>query len=176
MRTSYGFRRGEARAIRSTNLSWSESGLSDIEYLTARGMSCFELGAALERLKFSQDYSVYERCVELTSDKFQRRARRPARRSLVTAALREYLNDQCVACGGRGLIALGDNASINCMDCKGGGLRNYDKAERAHAASVKLSCWAHYQDDYDVILDCLRSAAGAHRKDMTRKLADTATA
>lgn len=175
MRTPSGSRRGEARAIHSANLSWNGPGLTDIDYLAARGMSCSQLGSALERLKFGQDRNVYRRCVELASDKFLRRMKRPARRSLVAAALREFLNDQCLACGGRSSVTLNGGASIHCADCEGSGLRKYADAECAQAASVKISCWAHYKDDYNVILDCLRSAIGAHRNDVTRALSDAAT-
>ena len=172
MNRLFGTRRREARAINSRNLKWSESGLSDIDYLAARGMSGSPLGSCLERLKFGLDRSVYGSCAELLAEKFLCRTRRTARKSLIHAALHEYLDDQCIACGGKSLAPAESGQPAECAACKGSGGRAYTEVERAHMASISIDSWGRHEPDYLLLLDCLRSAVGSHRGGMTRALSD----
>lgn len=167
----FGSRRREACAINSRNLSWAESRLTDIDYVAARGMSGSSLGSCLERLKFGLDRSVYGSCAELLAEKFLRRTRRTARKSLIQAALHEYLDDQCAACGGNELAPA--DSSKPCEACEGGGSRTYTQAERAQMASITVDSWRRHEADYLLILDCIRSAARSHGKGMARVLSDT---
>ncbi len=170
MANLYVSRRREARAINSGNLSWSESAFADVDYVVARGMSGSELGSKLERLKYGMDRSAYGPCADLLSEKFSRRTKGSARRSLVHAALHEYVDDQCAVCGGRNTDAV--EGAIGCLACKGTGLRTYTDAERAHMASIAAGAWRKNEPDYLILLDCLRSAVAAHRRGMSRVLAD----
>src|SRR5579864_9300768 len=154
MNRMYGSRRREARAINSRNLQWSESDLADIDYLGARGMSGSPLGANLERMKYGLDRSVYSSCVDLLSEKFQRRTRNRACKSLVHAALHEFLDDQCPACSGRAVIEAGDAETPDCAACDGSGHRRYTDVERAHAASVSIGSWRRHERDYLELVDC----------------------
>lgn len=169
----YGSRRREARAINSKNLSWVKSGFSDVDYLAARGMSGSPLGANLERLKYGLDRGAYRACVELLSEKFRRRAHKPAPASLVHATLHEFLDDQCTVCGGACSSHANALPATQCQACEGSGERQYTDAERAHAASVTLASWSRHERDYLVLLDCIRSTIGAHRKGLTMALSDT---
>ena len=171
MNRLFGTRRREARAINSRNLQWSESDLSDVNYVAARAMSGSPLGSSLERLKFGLDRSVYGMCAELLADKFLRRTRRTARKSLIHAALHEYLDDQCAACGGNELAPA--DSSKPCEACEGGGSRTYTQAERAQMASITVDSWRRHEADYLLILDCIRIASGSHRRGMARVLSDT---
>lgn len=171
MNRMYGSRRREARAINSRNLKWSESDYSDVDYLAARGMSGSPLGSCLERLKFGLDRSAYGPCAELLAEKFLKRTRRTARKGMVHAALHEYLDDRCAACGGNEL-ALADS-SKPCEACEGGGSRTYTEAERAQMASITVDSWRRHEADYLLILDCILSAARSHGKGMARALSDT---
>ena len=168
-----GTRRREARAINSRNLQWSESGLSDIDYVAARAMSGSPLGSSLERLKFGLDRSVYGVCAELLADKFLRRTRRTARKSLIHAALHEYLDDQCSVCGVKESAAADSDGATECAACDGSGSRFYTESERARMASIAVASWRWYEADYLVILDCIRTASGSHRRGMARVLSDT---
>ena len=172
MNRMYGSRRREARAINSRNLRWSETDFADVDYVAARAMSGSPLGACLERLKFGLDRSVYGSCVELLADKLLRRTRRTARMSLVHAALHEYLDDRCAECGGKEL-APADSAAAGCVACDGSGHRTYTEVERARMASIAIDSWRRHEADYLLILDCIRSATGSHRKGMARALSDT---
>ncbi|WP_146120206.1 hypothetical protein [Paraburkholderia sp. BL21I4N1] len=174
MNRLYGSRRREARAINSRNLSWSETDCSDVDYLAARAMSGSPLGSILERLKFGGDASVYGACADLLSEKFSRRTKRSARKSLVHAALHEYLDDRCVVCTGRSAEPEAIDAVSGCVICKGTGFRPYGTAERAHMASIAVDSWRRYEADYLTLLDCLRSAADSHRRGMDAALADPA--
>jgi hypothetical protein len=163
-------RRHEARAVNSRNLSWAESHISDVDILTARGMSGSSLGADLERLKYGYDQNAYRACVDQLSTKFQRSHRRRASASLVHTALHEFLDDLCPDCGGRTSIQLDVDEFANCAACNGTGQRRYTDAERAHASSVRLSAWSHHERDYLALLDCIRTAIGAHRRGMAEAL------
>lgn len=172
MNRMYGSRRREARAINSINLKWSELDCVDIDYVAARGMSGSPLGSCLERLKFGLDRSVYGSCVEMLAEKFQRRTRRVVRRSLVHAALHEYLDDQCLACAGRSDEPRTIDGMSGCRTCGGMGIRPYAAAERAHMASIAVDSWRRHEADYLLILDCIRSATESHRKGMARALSN----
>jgi hypothetical protein len=167
-------RRHEARAVNSRNLSWAESHVSDIDVLTARGMSGSSLGADLERLKYGYDRSAYEGCVDQLATKFKRSHRRRISINLVHAALHEFLDDICHACGGRATIQLDVDEFSRCDACNGTGQRRHTDADRAHAASVKLFSWRHHEPDYLALLGCIDSAINSHRRGMTRALADIA--
>ncbi|MFM0399670.1 hypothetical protein PQR37_10385 [Paraburkholderia nemoris] len=171
MNRMYGSRRREARAINSRNLQWFDAGYADVDYVAARAMSGSPLGSCLERLKFGLDRSVYGSCAELLAEKFLRRTRRTARKSLIHAALHEYLDDQCAVCGGNELAPA--DSSKPCEACEGGGSRTYTQAERAQMASITVDSWCRHEADYLLILDCIRSAARSHGKGMARVLSDT---
>jgi hypothetical protein len=173
MNRMYGSRRREARAINSRNLRWSETDFADVDFVAARAMSGSPLGSNLERLKFGLDRSVYGSCAELLAEKFLRRTRRTARKSLIHAALHEYLDDQCAACGGKELAPADSDDSAGCVACDGSGSRTYTGAERAGMASIAVASWRRYEADYLLILDCIRSATGSHRKGTARALSDT---
>jgi hypothetical protein len=173
MNRMYGSRRREARAINSRNLQWSESDFADVDYVAARAMSGSPLGSCLERLKFGLDRSVYGSCAELLAEKFLRRTRRAARKSLIHAALHEYLDDQCAVCRGKESAPANCDDAAGCMACDGSGSRGYTEAERARMASIAIDSWRRHQADYLLILDCIRSATGSHRKGMARALSDT---
>ena len=171
MNRMYGSRRREARAINSRNLQWSETGFADVDYVAARAMSGSPLGSSLERLKFGMDRSTYGSCVELLAGKFLRRTRRAARMSLIHAALHEYLDDQCTVCGGKESVAADSDDSAECAACDSGG-RIYTVTERARMSSIAVDSWRWHEADYLLILDCIRSATGSHRKGMARALSD----
>lgn len=173
MNRMYGSRRREARAINSRNLQWSEAGNADVDYVAARAMSGSPLGSCLERLKFGLDRSVYGSCAELLAEKFLRRTRRTARKSLIHAALHEYLDDQCAVCGGKESAAADSDETAECAACEGSGSRIYTEAERARMASIAAPSWRRHEVDYLLILDSIRSASGSHRKGMARTLSDT---
>jgi hypothetical protein len=166
----YGSRRREARAINSRNLQWSETDLADVDYLAARAMSGSALGSCLERLKYGMDRSVYGSCAEMLGEKFLRRTRRSARMSLIHAALHEYLDDRCAVCGGKELAGADCDDAAQCVACDGSGSRAYTGVERARMASVAADSWRRHEADYLLILDCIRTAAGSHRKGMARAL------
>jgi hypothetical protein len=172
MNRMYGSRRREARAINSRNLQWSETDFADVDFVAARAMSGSPLGSSLERLKFGLDRSAYGSCAELLAEKFLRRARRAARMSLIHAALHEYLDDKCAVCGGKELAPVDSDDTAQCLACDGSGGRTYTEAERARMGSIAVDSWRRHEADYLLILDCIRSATGSHRKGMTRALSD----
>ncbi|MBN3788305.1 hypothetical protein [Burkholderia sp. Ac-20353] len=165
-------RRHEARAVNSRNLSWAESHMTDVDVLTARGMSSSALGADLERLKYGYDRGVYHACVDQLCAKFKRRNRCCVSTSLVHAALHEYLDDRCTECGGSSMIQIDIDEFSSCADCNGSGLRRYTDAERAHASSVRLSAWSHHERDYLELLNDIENAVGAHRRGMSEALSE----
>lgn len=166
-------RRHEARAVNSRNLSWSESRISDVDVLAARGMSGSPLGADLYRLKYGCDRSAYQTCFEHLRLKFIRRRQRLSD-AFVHAALREFLGGHCPDCGGRAAIQIDVAEFARCKACSATGTQRYTDAERARACSVKLAAWCRHERDYLDVLDCIQSAIGVHQGSMSRLLSDAA--
>ncbi|MFB5151652.1 hypothetical protein WJH60_18835 [Burkholderia orbicola] len=172
MSNLYRSRRREIHAINSHNLSWSESRVSDVDVLAARGMSRSRLGADLYRLKYGFDRSAYEPCFKELRSKFARR-RQNLPSPYFHAALHEFLDDRCTACGGRMAIPINANEVVACSACNGSGERRYTAEERAAACSVKRSVWPRYERDYLDVLECIHRAVNAHQSGMSRVLAST---
>jgi ribosomal protein L37AE/L43A len=158
-----GFRRREARAVNSGNLRWLDTGPTDADYVAARGMSGNKLGALLERLKWTQDYTAYAQSVALLGDRFKDRTGRNALKPLCHTAVREWLDGNCKKCGGRGVVEREANVYRECKKCGGTGVRQYQDYERAHMASLAAGSWVKHARDYEIVLECLRGAVSSHR-------------
>lgn len=154
-----GFRRREARAVNSGNLRWSDTGPTDADYIAARGLSGEKLGALLERLKWAHDHRVYARCVYLLGERFYERKKRNVLKALCHTAVREWLDENCKKCGGRGI----NHAMLTCPTCNGTGQRQYQDYERAHMANLAAGSWKKYERDYETVLECLRGSVSSHR-------------
>lgn len=161
-----GFRRKEAQAVNSGNLSWSENGYADIDYVVARGMSGDKLGSLLESLKWARDHRAYGGAVGLLGERFHKRTRRRALRALLHTSIREWVNENCRECGGRAVAV----NKRTCGVCNGSGLHAYSDKERAHMANVAAGSWKTYERDYQTVLDCLRGAVSAHRAGVVKAL------
>jgi hypothetical protein len=158
-----GFRRREARAVNSGNLRWSDNGPTDADYIAARGLSGEKLGALLERLKWAHDHRAYARCVYLLGERFYDRKKRNVTKALCHTAIREWLDENCEKCGGRGLETDKFHNMHTCTKCKGTGQHAYEGHERAHMANLAAGSWQKYERDYETVLECLRGAVSSHR-------------
>lgn len=158
-----GFRRREARAVNSGNLRWSDTGPTDADYIAARGLSGEKLGALLERLKWANDHRAYARCVYLLGERFYERKKRNVTKALCHTAIREWLDENCKKCGGRGIETDKFHNMNTCAKCKGTGQHAYEGHERAHMANLAAGSWQKYERDYETVLECLRGAVSSHR-------------
>jgi hypothetical protein len=173
MTTLFHSRRQEARAVNSRNLSWSESRVSDVDVLAARGMSGSPLGANLYRLKYGCDRSAYQTCFAQLRLKFiHRRQRLPD--AFLHAALHEFLDNRCRACGGHSTLQIDVDEFAACGACNSTGIQRHPDAERARACSVKLAAWRRHERDYLDVLDSIESALTSHQGGMSRLLSDAA--
>jgi hypothetical protein len=158
-----GFRRREARAVNSGNLRWSDNGPTDADYIAARGLSGEKLGALLERLKWAHDHTVYGRCVYLLGERFHERRQRNVLKVLCHMAVKEWLDEACKKCGGRGLEIDKFQNMNTCTKCNGTGQHTYTEFDRAHASRLAAGAWKQHEKDYEVVLECLRGAVSSHR-------------
>lgn len=158
-----GFRRREARAVNSGNLRWSDNGPTDADYIAARGLSGEKLGALLERLKWAHDHRAYARCVYLLGERFYERKKRNVTKALCHTAIREWLDENCKKCGGRGLETDRFHNMTTCTKCNGTGQHTYEGHERAHMANLAAGSWPKYERDYETVLELLRGAVSSHR-------------
>lgn len=157
-----GFRRREARAINSGNLRWADTGPTDADFIAARGLSGEPLGALLERLKWGNDHRAYARSVHLLGERFYERKKRNVIKALCHTAIREWLDENCKKCGGRGLETDKFHNMTSCTKCNGTGLHQYADYERAHMANLVAGSWKKYERDYETVLECLRGAVSSH--------------
>jgi hypothetical protein len=158
-----GFRRREARAINSGNLKWSDTGPTDANYVAARGMSGEKLGALLERLKWANDHRAYARCVFLLGERFYERKGRNVIKALCHTAIREWLDENCRKCHGRGIEFDKFGNMNSCPKCNGTGVHQYADYERAHMANLAAGSWKKYERDYQTVLEFLRGSVSSHR-------------
>jgi hypothetical protein len=158
-----GFRRREARAINSGNLRWSDREATDADFIAARGLSGEPLGALLERLKWGNDHRAYARCVHLLGERFYERRNRNVLKALCHTAIKEWLDENCKKCGGRGLETDRFQNMTTCTKCNGTGLHQYEDYERAQTARLAAGAWKQHERDYEVVLECLRGAVSSHR-------------
>lgn len=158
-----GFRRREASAINSKNLKWSDTGPTDVDYIAARALSGEKLGALLERLKWAHDHTVYARCVYLLGERFYERRKRNVVKALCHTAIREWLNENCRKCGGRGIETDKFHNMATCTKCNGTGQHICEGYERAHMANLSAVSWQKHERDYEVVLECLRGSVSSHR-------------
>jgi hypothetical protein len=126
-------------AMESSDLSESDNldDMSDIDVIRAMGMAGARnpLGAALWRLKFTQDGSVAHDVVQMLEGELRRSKWGPVinwqdARKVVMQVLDHYIDGNCRACGGKGHLP-GTNVQTlmdeDCGYCHGTGQRELPK-------------------------------------------------
>lgn len=141
------------RALQGESLSWDTDRQTQIDVLTAFGMTdrigeVNMLGGVLLTLKGAlhskstmqipgQDLYAEDRkkAVDMLASvvrfhKDFKRIKDDRRRLLAALAITETLNDQCPVCNGAGAIKTESGVVVECQECNGVGKRRFDDGER----------------------------------------------
>jgi hypothetical protein len=129
-----------ASALRSSNLADAHFHETSSDRVKALAHAD-RLGSLLWRLKDAQDGSAYQPAVNLLAERLCQ-SRRPEpfsmRQRVAEVALREWLDDRCSTCSGRGRVKNLSSpiATKSCGTCAGTGVRRYSDVERGIALGL----------------------------------------
>lgn len=127
-----------ASALAGSDLSEDPTGESPLDRVRALAFSD-RLGSHLWRLKWAHDAGAYRPAAALLAKRLRRQHEpREMVERVAEAALREWLDELCPTCGGRGhaVIEGTPTAGRTCVPCNGTGLRRYRDADRMRATGL----------------------------------------
>lgn len=121
-----------ASALSGSDLSESPTGESALDRVRALAFAD-RLGGQLWRLKWAHDPGAYKPALDLLARRLRKQHEpREMVERVAGVVLREYLDELCRACGGRGrIVADGTPAGGHaCVPCLGTGVRRHSDAQR----------------------------------------------
>lgn len=152
-------------ALSSGNLSTPKLGRIGASHRVAALAAAPRLGSSAWRLKFAHDHKEYPAAVWKLATRASRELNLPLfirgkqHRTLVKAAaqaVREWIINACVRCGGSGRVLKEARLAVTCDVCGGDGTRGWSTAQRARALGLDVEVftkvWAGRLDAIVLIL------------------------
>ena len=161
-----------ASAITGSNLADNINEETPLDRIAA--LACSDrLGATLWRLKWANDAKAYAPALALLAQRSKRRDDDlPLVRKLCEACLREWLNDLCGKCGGRGhMVIVGTPmAKGACTECGSTGRRRASDASRAKALGIPVKAYPKWEVKFALVHRIIAEADQQAWSDIAAKL------
>ena len=135
------------------------------------------LGAALWRVTDDMDVRALIQSAVLLARRVRRGRENMAMvQRMCAIVVREWLDDKCQKCGGRGYLVAEAQVTHTCTLCRGEGVRRHSDAERCRAMAVDRKAYAQWEPRFAAAHTALADANVRVRRDAARQLGRRARA